>query len=221
LIYIKNSIGISVISTLLILVFGSLAAYCFSKFNFFGASLLLVIILASRLVPPVSLVVPFFKISTDLRINDTWIALILTNLYLYLPFTVFLLKGFFDGIPRELVDSAKIDGCTNFGAFWRIMFPLTAPGIAASAILSFLFTWNEFLFPLILTSSEKAKTLPVGLYDFVGDQYVDYGSMAAAAMVASVPAIIFIIFFYTLYCIRPVGWRRQAIKVESGQSLNF
>ena len=75
------------------------------------------------------------------------------------------------------------------------MFPLAAPGIAASAILSFLFTWNEFLFPLILTNSGEAKTLPVGLYDFVGDQYVDYGSMAAAAIIASVPAILFIIFF--------------------------
>ena len=193
--YMKNSIGVSLISTLIILILGSVAAYCFSKFNFIGGSLLLVIILASRLVPPVSLVVPFFKISTDLGINDTWTALIVTNLYMYLPFTVFLLKGFFDGIPRELVDSARIDGCTNFGAFWRVMFPLAAPGIAASAILSFLFTWNEFLFPLILTNSQEAKTLPVGLYDFVGDQYVDYGSMAAAAMIASVPAIIFIIFF--------------------------
>ena len=195
MIYIRNSIGVSVISTLIILILGSVAAYCFSKFKFIGANLLLIIILASRLVPPVSLVVPFFKISTGLGINDTWTALIITNLYMYLPFTVFLLKGFFDGIPRELVDSARIDGCTNFGAFWRVMFPLAAPGIAASAILSFLFTWNEFLFPLILTSSEEAKTLPVGLYDFVGDQYVDYGSMAAAAMIASVPALLFIIFF--------------------------
>ena len=195
LIYIRNSIGISVISTLIILILGSVAAYCFSKFKFMGASLLLMIILASRLVPPVSLVVPFFKISTGLGINDTWTALIITNLYMYLPFTVFLLKGFFDGIPHELVDSARIDGCTNFGAFWRVMFPLAAPGIAASAILSFLFTWNEFLFPLILTNSEESKTLPVGLYDFVGDQYVDYGSMAAAAMIASVPALLFIIFF--------------------------
>ena len=86
-----------------------MAAYCFSKFNFIGAGFLLVVILASRLVPPVSLVVPFFKISTDLGINDTWTALIITNLYMYLPFTVFLLKGFFDGIPRELVDAARID----------------------------------------------------------------------------------------------------------------
>ncbi|MBW2123128.1 MAG: carbohydrate ABC transporter permease, partial [Deltaproteobacteria bacterium] len=120
---------------------------------------------------------------------------ILTNIYMYLPFSVWLLKGFFDTIPKDLVDSAKIDGCTNFGAFWRVMFPIAGPGVAAAAILAFLFSWNEFLFPLILTSTEAAKTIPVGLYDFVGDQYVDYGSMAAATIVASLPAVVFVTFF--------------------------
>ena len=193
--YMKNSIGISLISTSIILFFGAMSAYCFSKFRFFGSGLLLLLILASRLIPPVSLVVPFFKISTDLGISDSWTALVLTNIYMYLPFTVFLLKGFFDTIPRDLIDSAKIDGCSNFGAFVRIMLPLAGPGIAAAAILSFLFTWNEFLFPLVLTNSDAAKTLPVGLFDFVGDLYVDYGSMAAASLIACVPAVIFIIFF--------------------------
>jgi ABC-type glycerol-3-phosphate transport system permease component len=147
------------------------------------------------LIPPISLIVPFFKIATDLRITDTWTAIILTNIYMYLPFSVWLLKGFFDTIPRSLIDSAKIDGCTNFGAFRRIILPIARPGIAAAAILSFLFSWNEFIFPLILTNTEVAKTIPVGLYDFVGDQYVDYGSMAAATIIACLPALLFVIFF--------------------------
>jgi multiple sugar transport system permease protein len=193
--YIRNSLFIAIISTLLIVFMGSLSAYCFSKFQFRGNVLLLILILVSRLIPPVSLIVPFFKVATNLRIVDTWTALVLTNIYMYLPFSVWLLKGFFDTIPKDLVDSAKIDGCTNFGAFWRIMFPIAGPGVAAAAILSFLFSWNEFLFPLILTSTEAAKTIPVGLYDFVGDQYVDYGSMAAATIVACLPAIIFVTFF--------------------------
>ena len=195
ILYIRNSLGVSTISTLIILMLGALSAYCFSKFRFWGNTLLMVLILVSRLIPPIALLVPFFKIATVLRISDTWTAIILTNIYMYLPFSVWLLKGFFDTIPKSLVDSALIDGCTNFGAFRRIMLPITRPGIAAAAILSFLFSWNEFIFPLILTNSEKAKTIPVGLYDFVGDQYVDYGSMAAATIIACIPAVIFVIFF--------------------------
>ncbi|MBW2059841.1 MAG: carbohydrate ABC transporter permease [Deltaproteobacteria bacterium] len=193
--YVRNSLFISTISTLLIVSMGALSAYCFSKFQFKWNVVLLLLILVSRLIPPISLVVPFFKVATGLRIVDTWTALILTNIYMYLPFSVWLLKGFFDTIPKDLVDSAKIDGCTNFGAFWRVMFPIAGPGVAAAAILAFLFSWNEFLFPLILTSTEAAKTIPVGLYDFVGDQYVDYGSMAAATIVASLPAVVFVTFF--------------------------
>ena len=195
ILYIRNSLGVSTISTLIILMLGSISAYCFSKFRFWGNTLLMVLILVSRLIPPIALLVPFFKIATMLRISDTWTAIILTNIYMYLPFSVWLLKGFFDTIPKSLVDAAKIDGCTNFGAFRRVMLPITRPGIAAAAILSFLFSWNEFIFPLILTNSEKAKTIPVGLYDFVGDQYVDYGSMAAATIIACIPAVIFVVFF--------------------------
>jgi len=195
LLYIRNSLAVSLSSTGLILIMGALSAYCFSKFRFLGNTVLLVIILLSRLIPPISLIVPFFKIATDLRITDTWTAIILTNIYMYLPFSVWLLKGFFDTIPRSLIDSAKIDGCTNFGAFRRIILPIARPGIAAAAILSFLFSWNEFIFPLILTNTEMAKTIPVGLYDFVGDQYVDYGSMAAATIIACLPALLFVIFF--------------------------
>jgi ABC-type glycerol-3-phosphate transport system permease component len=195
LLYIRNSLVVSALSTALIVMMGALAAYCFSKFEFRGNTILLVLILLSRLIPPISLLVPFFKIATTFRITDTWTALVLTNIYMYLPFSVWLLKGFFDTIPRSLVDSAKIDGCTNFGAFWRIMLPVTGPGVAAAAILAFLFSWNEFIFPLILTNSEAAKTIPVGLYDFVGDQYVDYGSMAAATIIACLPALIFVMFF--------------------------
>jgi multiple sugar transport system permease protein len=193
--YIRNSLAVSVLSTGLILVMGATSAYCFSKFSFRGNTLLMVIILLSRLIPPISLIVPFFKIATNLRITDTWTAIVLTNIYMYLPFSVWLLKGFFDTIPRSLIDSAKIDGCTNFGAFSRIILPIARPGIAAAAILSFLFSWNEFIFPLILTNTESAKTIPVGLYDFVGDQYVDYGSMAAGTIIACLPALIFVVFF--------------------------
>jgi len=195
ILYLRNSLVVSVLSTAVIVMMGALAAYSFSKYWFRGSTLILVIIILSRLIPPISLIVPFFKIATFFRITDTWTALILTNIYMYLPFSVWLLKGFFDTIPRSLIDAARIDGCTNFGAFWRVMLPIASPGIAAAAILAFLFSWNEFIFPLILTNTEAAKTLTVGLFDFVGDQYVDYGSMAAATIIACIPAIIFIIFF--------------------------
>jgi len=121
--------------------------------------------------------------------------LIWVNVYLYLPFAVWLLKGFFDTVPAELPESARVDGCTNAQAFVRVVLPNSLPGIASAAILVFLLSWNHFLFPLVLTSTEKARTIPVGVYDYVGDYFVNWGNMAAAGVIASMPALIFLILF--------------------------
>jgi multiple sugar transport system permease protein len=193
--YIRNSAGIALISTLVVIVLGSLAGYAFSKFRFWGSVILLFMILFSRVIPPISLLVPFYKMASNLRLADTWTAIIWTNVYVSLPFMIWLLKGFFDTVPSELPESARVDGCTNYGAFLRVVLPMAAPGIGAAAILTYLFSWNEFIFAQVLSNTNAARTIPVGLFDFVGDYYVDYGAMTAAAVVASVPAIVFIIFF--------------------------
>ncbi len=194
-IYIINSLGIAGVSTLIVIVFGTLGGYAFSKYRFRGSDLLLLVILVIRVIPPVTLLTPLYKLATWLGIYDTWTILIWANVYLFLPFTIWLLKAFFDNVPSELPEAAKIDGCSNYGAFRRVVVPTILPGVAAGAILTFLYSWNHFIFALALTSTPKAKTIPVGLYDFVGDFYIDWGSMCAAALIATIPAIIFIILF--------------------------
>ncbi|MGD2124945.1 MAG: carbohydrate ABC transporter permease [Desulfobacteraceae bacterium] len=194
-VYIINSLGIAGISTLIVIFFGTLGGYAFSKYRFVGSDVLLLLILVIRVIPPVTLLTPLYKLSTWLRIYDTWMILIWANVYLFLPFTIWLLKAFFDNVPSELPEAAKIDGCSNYGAFRRVVLPTIFPGVSAGAILTFLYSWNHFIFALALTSTPRAKTIPVGLYDFVGDFYVDWGSMCAAALIATIPAILFIIFF--------------------------
>lgn len=193
--YIRNSIGISSIVTVIMLVLGTTSAYAFSHFRFRASGVLLFLIIASRVIPPISLIIPYFKLTEMLNLRDTWLALIWVNVYLYLPFAVWLLKGFFDTVPAELPESAKVDGCTNAQAFVRVVLPIALPGIASAAILVFLLSWNHFLFPLILTSTEKSRTIPVGVYDYVGDYFVSWGNMAAAGVIASIPALIFLALF--------------------------
>jgi len=193
--YIINSLGIAGIATLIVIVFGTLGGYAFSKYRFRGSDLLLLLILVIRVIPPVTLLTPLYKLATWLGIYDTWTILIWSDVYMFLPFTIWLLKAFFDNVPSELPEAALIDGCSNYGAFRRVVLPTIFPGVAAGAILTFLYSWNHFIFALALTSTPRAKTIPVGLYDFVGDFYIDWGSMCAAALVATIPAIIFIIFF--------------------------
>lgn len=193
--YIRNSLGIALIATAFMLVVGTSAAYTFSKFRFRGGGLLLFLIIASRIIPPITLIVPYFKVATLFHLMDTWFALIWVDIYLYLPFAVWLLKGFFDTIPADLPESAMVDGCNHYQAFTKVVLPNALPGVASAAILVFLFSWNHFLFPLVLTNTAAAKTIPVGLYDFVGDFYVNWGDMAAAAIIASIPAIVFLAFF--------------------------
>jgi ABC-type glycerol-3-phosphate transport system permease component len=194
-VYVFNSLGIAGIATLIVIIFGTLGGYAFSKYRFPGSALLLLMILVIRVIPPVTLLTPLYKLATWLRIYDTWTILIWADIYLFLPFTIWLLKSFFDNVPSELPEAARIDGCNNFGAFRRVVLPTIFPGVSAAAILTFLYSWNHFIFALALTSTPKAKTIPVGLYDFVGDFYIDWGSMCAAALIATVPAILFIIFF--------------------------
>ncbi|MEE9566046.1 MAG: carbohydrate ABC transporter permease [Desulfobacteria bacterium] len=191
--YIINSLGIAGISTLIVIVLGTLGGYAFSKYRFRGSDLLLLLILVIRVIPPVTLLTPLYKLATWLGIYDTWTILIWANVYLFLPFTIWLLKAFFDNVPSELPEAARIDGCSNYGAFRRVVLPTILPGVAAGAILTFLYSWNHFIFALALTSTPRAKTIPVGLYDFVGDFYIDWGSMCAASLVATIPAVIFII----------------------------
>jgi len=193
--YILNSVIVAMGSVIVCGIFGSLAAYGFSRFNFPGRDILLFMALGARMIAPVALVVPFFIISRTLHLFDTRLMLIMTHVYANLPIFIWLMVAFFKSIPREIEEAGEIDGCSKLEVLARIVLPLSAPGFIAASIISFLWSWNEFLFALTLTSSVRAKTLPVGLTDFFADRYIVWTQLTAGAVIAFIPAMVFVFFF--------------------------
>jgi len=186
--YLKNSIIVALVATTVTIVLGSFAAYGFSKYVFKGKSVILLSVIALRMIPPVSLLLPIYLIASRNGLNDTKTILILINTALNLPFIIWLLKGFFDGISNELIDSAQIDGCSHFGTFSVIVLPLIKPGLFATAVFTFIMTWNDFLFPLVLTSV-KSPTLPIMASTFQTEFGVDWGGMGAASVLILMPVL--------------------------------
>ncbi len=189
--YLINSSIIAVGSTLLALILGLPAAYAISKYKMqnFGISILI-----ARLMPGISFLIPWYIIFSRIRLIDTHLALILTHMLVGLPLIVWIMINYFDGLPRELEESALIDGCTLQKAFVRIYLPLSGPGILTSTTLAFIFSWNNFMFSLVL-SSQRTKTLPIAVYNFVSYAEINWGSVMAAAVVIITPAIILTMIF--------------------------
>lgn len=192
---IRNSSIITIGTILLCLILGLPAAYGFSKFEFPGKNFLILLILISRAVAPPALVIPFMLLAQKLHLMDTFFILIFIDTYMWLPFMVLLMKVSFDIIPVEIIDAAKIDGCSNFGILHRIMLPISITGLISVAILIFIDTWNELLFASSFTSSPGIKPLTTAITYFYTDVYVVYGWMSAAGIIGIVPAMIFVIFF--------------------------
>ncbi len=186
-----NSLIVASLNTGACLVIGSLAAYGLARFRFRGSENLAFWFLSVRMMPPVAGIIPIYIIMKNLRLLDTVWCLIIAYLTFNLPFVIWMLKGFFEEIPREIEESALIDGCSEFGVYSRIALPLIAPGLAATAILAFIFSWNEFLFALILTGT-KAVTLPVGIIGFMKETGINWGYMTAGGVLALVPVIFFV-----------------------------
>jgi len=186
--YILNSVIIASSTTLLSLMLGSMAAYAISRFRVGGRNLE-IWILSNRAMPPIVLIIPYFIIMKNLRLLDTHLALILAYLTFNLPFAIWLMKGFFDEIPPALEEAAMIDGCSRFKAFLKIVLPVSKSGLLTTAIFTFIFSWNEFFFALILTT-RNAVTVPVLDSKFISIMGSLYGEMAAAATVTMVPIIL-------------------------------
>ncbi len=192
-----NSIGIAIIATTIAVVFGTMAAYAIARLAFPGKNLLVGVSLLIAMFPQVSLVSPLFEIERSLGLFDTWPGLILPYITFALPLAIYTLSAFFREIPWELEKAAKMDGATPGQAFRRVIAPLAAPGVFTTAILVFIFCWNDFLFAISLTSTEQSRTVPVALSFFTGSsQFEDpAGSIAAAAVVITIPIILFVLFF--------------------------
>ncbi|HSS87984.1 MAG TPA: carbohydrate ABC transporter permease [Streptosporangiaceae bacterium] len=192
-----NSIGIGLIATFISVVLASMAAYAVARLQFPGKRALIGISLLIAMFPLISLVTPLFNIERSLGIFNTWIGLIIPYIAFGLPLGIYTLSAFFREIPWELDKAAKVDGATPFQAFVRVIAPLAAPGMVTTAILVFLFCWNEFLLAISLTSTIAARTAPAALAFFNGSSQftVPTGSISAAAVVITIPIIIFVLFF--------------------------
>lgn len=192
-----NSIGIALISTVIAVVLGMLAAYAVARLDFPGKRALIGVSLLIAMFPQVSLVSPLFEIERQLGLFDTWPGLILPYITFALPLAIYTQSAFFRQIPWDLEKAAKMDGATQAQAFRRVIAPLAAPGVVTTAILVFIFAWNDFLFAVSLTSTERSRTAPVALTFFTGDsQFEDpTGSISAAAVVITVPIVIFVLLF--------------------------
>jgi multiple sugar transport system permease protein len=192
-----NSIGIALISTAVAVVLGTMAAYAIARLDFPGKRALVGISLLIAMFPQVSLISPLFEIERSVGLFDTWPGLILPYITFSLPLAIYTLSAFFRQIPWELEKAAKMDGATPAQAFRRVIAPLAMPGVVTSAILVFIFCWNDFLFAISLTSTEASRTAPVALSFFTGaSQFEDpTGAISAAAVVITIPIIVFVLFF--------------------------
>jgi multiple sugar transport system permease protein len=187
-----DSIVVALGSTALALIVSSLAAYALSRMDFRGRHAFVGWVLSTRMMPPVAVAIPLFFIYKDIGLMDSYLGIILIHAVMNLPLAVLLLKSFFDDIPREIDESAIIDGASRWLIFRRVVLPMAKGGLAATAVLCFIFSWTEFLFVLTLTQT-GLKTVPVVSSSFVTSTGTAWGNMAALGAAATVPAFIFIL----------------------------
>jgi multiple sugar transport system permease protein len=184
---IRNSFSVAMITTLITVIVSSLAAYSIVRYRYPGRDWIGRLILFKYLLPSAMLIVPLYVIVTALGLGNTQQGLILTYMTFTIPFCTWMLMGYFRGMPVELEEQAMVDGCTKLGAMLRILLPLSAPGLVASAIFSFTLAWNEFLLALVITMDQSTMTVPIKLSMMVvGDQYI-WGQLMAGAVLASIP----------------------------------
>src|SRR5439155_18292642 len=193
----RNSLGIALIATLIAVVLASMAAYAIARLDFPGKTLILSMALAIAMFPPISIVGPLYNLWRNLGLFDTWPGLIIPYMTFTLPLAIYTLSAFFREIPWELEQAAQIDGATPWQAFTKVIAPLAAPGMFTTAILVFIFAWNDFVFAVSLTSTSAAQTVPAALSQFPGAStfQVPTGAIAAAAIVVTVPIIVMVLFF--------------------------
>jgi multiple sugar transport system permease protein len=193
----RNSIGIALISTVIAVILASMAAYAIARLEFPGKRLLLAASLAIAMFPPVSLVGPLYDMWRTLGLYDTWPGLIIPYMTFTLPLAIFVLSAFFREIPWELEQAAQIDGATPLQAFRKVILPLAAPGVFTTAILVFIYAWNDFIFALSLTSTTRAQTVPPAIQSFTGvSQFTaPTGAIAAAAIIVTIPIVVMVLLF--------------------------
>lgn len=189
--YFFNTTIIAVATTIISLALGSMAAYVIDRYPFRFSHLIAYALLATRMIFPIVYAIPLFLLFRDLDLLDTYTGLIIAYTTFSLPYAVWIMSGFFSAIPTEIDDAAMVDGCSRFGAFCRVILPLTAPGLAAAAIFILLLSWNEFLFALVLAGGGQAKTLPVAAAQLIGQREIQWNELCAVSTATIVPLLVF------------------------------
>jgi len=185
----RNSVIVAVSSTLLATAVGTIGAYALARLKFLGRAFMASAVLITYLVPPSILFIPLYAQIRNLGLADSLTGLIAAYPSFTVPFVTWLLMGYFESIPEELEESAMIDGATRFGAFWRVVLPLAAPGLLAAALYAFTQAWNEFLYALVFITNVKLRTLPVGLSSFITGDVYGWGYLMAGAVLTTLPVI--------------------------------
>jgi multiple sugar transport system permease protein len=185
----RNSAVVALSSTLLATAIGTLGAYALARLRFLGRAFMSSAVLITYLVPPAILFIPLYAQIRTLGLADSLGGLIAAYPSFTVPFVTWLLMGYFESIPEELEESAMIDGATRFGAFWRIVLPLAAPGVLAAALYAFTQAWNEFLYSLVFITNVRLRTLPVGLSTFITGDVYGWGYLMAGAVLTTLPVI--------------------------------
>jgi raffinose/stachyose/melibiose transport system permease protein len=188
--FLVNSIVVVCPTVLLVLALASSAGYALATFDFPGATLVMALCLVGVVIPVISVVVPMFYLMQDLDLIDTRVGLVLAESAQALPIAVFIMRAAFLDMPRELRESALVDGAGEYRAFWHVMMPIARSGLAAAAVLTFLSAWNDFLLPLVFINTEGLRTLPLGLSYLQGRYVTDIPVLAAATLLTAVPSIL-------------------------------
>ncbi|MCL5677218.1 MAG: carbohydrate ABC transporter permease [Firmicutes bacterium] len=185
-----NSLEVSAGSVGISMAVGIFAAYAFARLRFPGRNGLALLFLTTYMLPPIALVIPLYLILGHMHLRDTISGLVLIYCSFITPYVIWIMKGYFEAIPVELEEAAMVDGSSRLGSLFRVILPLSAPGLVTTFIFSLLLAWDEFLYALIMTSSVQAKTIPVAIAEFSGAHMIDYGMMAAGGVLAALPPVV-------------------------------
>jgi multiple sugar transport system permease protein len=193
LLFFQNSLAVSLTTVLLTLTVSALGAYALTRYSFAGREKIAGLILLTYMFAPIMIIIPFYILVKQLGIANTHLALVLSYTTFCLPFCLWLLRAFFQSIPLELEEAALVDGAHRGKAVWYVVLPLALPGLIAAGIFTFILAWNDFLFALVLITSEELKTLPVGVNDLFNATIVDWGMIMAAGVMITAPTVAFFV----------------------------
>lgn len=194
-----NSYVVAGAVTILTLFVAIQAAYAFSRFDFRGKRIVNVIIVSVQAVPPITLLIPYFGLMVTLKLYNTYPGLILTYMVFTLPYAIIMMTGYFNTLPKELDEAVRVDGAGSFTALWRVLVPISIPGIVSVGIYTFMIAWNEFLFALTLTRTIDMRTVPIGIQLLMGQHSYEWNQIMAMSILGSIPVLVLFLFFQRFF----------------------